>query len=60
MTCATNLLVQEIDISSALVGNISFKCSLDFLLSPLNLTVPVVALFVFFAFVLVGKVGLPG
>lgn len=57
---STNLLVQEFNICGTLVGNIPIKCSCDLILCPLNLTIPVVALIFFIAFILKGEIGFLG
>ena len=53
-------MVQEFNICGTLVGNISIKCSSDLILRPLGLTIPVVALIFFIAFILIGEIRLLG
>lgn len=55
-----SLLVQELEIGSALVLNVAVEGFLNLFLVPLNLAVPVVVLIVIIYVVIEGEVGLLG
>jgi hypothetical protein len=55
-----SLLVQELEIGSALVLNVAVQGFLNLFLVPLNLAVPVVVLIVIIYVVIEGEVGLLG
>lgn len=52
------LLVQEVEVGSALIGNVTLDGLLNLLLVPLDLSVPVVLLIVLITLVVKSKVGL--
>jgi hypothetical protein len=53
-------LVEEVEVGSALVGDIIVKGGFDFIFVPLNVTIPVVLLVIVIIFVVEGEVGFLG